>query len=63
MYDTGRMQEDDVAVTPGRIEYFAPYANIVEQHYNWAGVSPQYMSEVDRRLQTAAFTQFVKSET
>ena len=63
MYDTGRMQDDDVAITPGRIEYFAPYASIVESKYQWAGVSPQYMSEVDRQLQTAAFTQFVKSET
>lgn len=63
MYDTGLMQDGDVTVTPGRIEYTAPYAGIVEAKYNWAGVSPQYMTEVDRRLQTAAFTQYVKSET
>jgi hypothetical protein len=63
MYDTGLMQDIDVAVTPGRIEYFAPYAEIVQGKYNWAGVSPQYMADVDRRLQTAAFTQYVKSET
>jgi hypothetical protein len=63
MYDTGRMQDDDVVVTPGQIEYFAPYASIVQGQYNWAGVSPQYMTEVDRRLQTTAFTQYVKSES
>jgi hypothetical protein len=63
MFDTGRMQDEDVVVTPGQIEYYAPYANIVDGRYDWAGVSPQYMTEVDRRLQTTAFTQYIKSET
>ncbi len=63
MYDTGRMQDDDVVVTPGQIEYYAPYARIVDERYDWAGVSPQYMTEVDRRLQTTAFTRYVKAET
>ena len=63
MYDTGRMQDNDVVVTPGQIKYSAPYANDVNDKYDWAGVSPQYMTEVERRLQTAAFTQHVKVET
>jgi hypothetical protein len=61
MYDTGRMQDVDVIVSPGQIEYTAPYAARVEAQYNWAGVSPQYMTDVDRKLQTAAFLQYVKS--
>ena len=61
MYDTGRMQDVDVTVTPRQIKYTAPYADRVEAQYRWAGVSPQYMADVDRKLQTPAFLQYVKS--
>jgi hypothetical protein len=61
MYDTGRMLDRDVTISAGVVRYEAPYADIVNAKYNFAGVSPEYAKRLESKLQQQ-IEQYVKTE-